>query len=174
MLAHDRRIAVRVLLQGRAQRRFSIIRQCTAQRIAHRHRNVAQPALMADAADGAAGHALIELGLAPGEQLEQGDVIEMMTDFKIGLAGELRVFVPGANQLAVITAVNAVADSLAELFGDRSWMLDSEIGNAAPRVELVGRDDRLGGADVDALMAGAAMFAGIAVGGQGQVGIELA
>ena len=53
-----------------------------------------------------------------------------------GAAGEL---VPGADGEAVVAAIDAVADRLAEFARDRPLVLDGQVGDAAPRVELVGR-----------------------------------
>jgi hypothetical protein len=53
-------------------------------------------------------------------------------------------------------------------------VLDGEIGDAAPGVETVGRDDGGSGADVDAGLAGAAVVGFRCVDRQGQVGIDFA
>ena len=47
---------------------------------------------------------------------------------------------------------------LAELVRDRPLVLDGQVGNAAPRIELVGRGEGVGRADVEAGAAGAAMI----------------
>jgi hypothetical protein len=66
-------------------------------------------------------------------------------------------FVPWADQLAVIAAENTVSDRFTELNRDGSVVFDGQITDAAPRVEPVGRDDRLCRADLDAARAGSAM-----------------
>jgi hypothetical protein len=53
-------------------------------------------------------------------------------------------------------------------------VLDREVGDAAARVELVGRDDRARRADVDAALAGAAMLADRRVAGEVERDEELA
>ncbi len=76
---------------------------------------------------------------------------------EIGFCGWFGKLVPGAEQLAIVATVDAVADGLAKLRRNCALQLDRQVGNAATRVELVGRDDRLGRADVDTGPAAAAM-----------------
>src|SRR5580692_10502763 len=71
-----------------------------------------------------------------------------------GGAGEL---VPRADQLAVVAAVDAIADGVAQLDRDRTRELDGEIGDAAPRIEPIGGDDGAGGAGRQTGAAGPAM-----------------
>ena len=56
--------------------------------------------------------------------------------------GEL---VPRAHGQAVVAAEHAVADGLAELGWDVALVLDRQVGDAAARIELVGRRERLVG-----------------------------
>ena len=58
---------------------------------------------------------------------------------EFGLAPGLRELVPRAHREAIVAAIDAVADRFAEFVRDRALVLDGEIGNAAPRIELVGR-----------------------------------
>ena len=69
----------------------------------------------------------------------------------------LRELVPGAHREAIVAAIDAVADGFAKFARDRALVLDGEIGDAAPRIELVGRGKRRRGADVEAGPARAAM-----------------
>ena len=57
--------------------------------------------------------------------------------------------------LAVITAIDAVAHRLPELARNMALVLNGQVGNAAACIELVGCDDGIGRADVDAGGAGA-------------------
>ena len=122
-----------------------------AGRITQGHGDVAQPAIVADTADGAALRALQESFLAPPEQLDQIRGIETVAWFKILFPGGLRKTVPRADQLAIVAAEYAVANLTAELFRNAGTELDGQIGNAAPRINGVGCDDGLGGANVNAL-----------------------
>ena len=69
--------------------------------------------------------------------------------------GELRLargfgkFVPRADREAIVAAIDAIADGFAEFARDMSLMLDGEIGNAAARIELIGRREGLGRTDVE-------------------------
>ncbi len=77
---------------------------------------------------------------------------------KLRLAPGLRELVPRADRQAIVAAIDAVADLLAELARDRALVLDGEIRNAAPRIEPVGRRERFGRADVETRAARAAMI----------------
>src|SRR5690606_3952455 len=129
---------------------------------------------MTDAPDGAAFRLPEKFLLAPREQVDQLGVVEALARREVVLGAELRELVPGAEQLAVVAAVDAVADGLAELERDRAGILDGEIGNAASRIEPVGRDDGLRGTDLHAAAARAAMGDFRFVGGQVEIGVQLA
>src|SRR5260221_2157355 len=128
-------------------------------RIAQSHGEVAQPALVADAPDRRALQALVELGLRPGKELDQSGAVEAVAHLEIGLGARLCEAVPRAYQLAVVAAIDAVADQRPQLLRDGALELDGEIGDAAARIELVGPGDRLRRADIDAALAGAAVLA---------------
>src|SRR5437870_1192658 len=150
MLAHERRWMIR----ARAQRRDDARR---GRRVAQGDRDVAQPPLMADAADGRAFEALIEFALGPREEAHEHRVVEVVAHREVGIVRGLRVLVPRTDDLAVVASIDAVAHERTQLFGDRPEVLDREIGDAAARVELVRSDDRARGADVDAALARAAV-----------------
>ena len=58
--------------------------------------------------------------------------------------------VPRADGEAIVAAIDAVADRLAEFVRDRPLMLDRQVGDAAPRIEPVGRREGVGRAGVQA------------------------
>src|SRR5688572_26062360 len=122
--------------------------------VAQPDREVAQPALVADAPDRRAVQPLVELGLGPGEELDQRRAIEAVPRLEIVLGAWLREPVPGTDQLAIVAAVHAVADKRAKLLRDRALVLDGEVRDAATGIELVRTPDRLRRADVDAALAG--------------------
>src|SRR5205823_12340295 len=103
-------------------------------------------------------HALVEFGLAPGEQLDQGGPVEPVPHRKILFPGNPREPVPWADRLAIVAAVDPVADQRTQLLGNRALVLDGQVRDAAPRVELVRSADGLGGAYVDAFLTGPAVF----------------
>src|SRR5258708_2416655 len=85
-----------------------------------------------------------------------------------------RELVPGADQLAIVAAVDAVADSFAKLDGNRFTQFDRQIRDTAPRVEFVGRDNRLRRTNLYTFDTGAAMIAGRRIDRQRQVDVKLA
>src|SRR5436190_8522379 len=145
-----------------------------ARRVAQADREVAQPALVADAPDRRAAQALVELGLRPAEELDQRRAVEAVAHLEVRLVARLREAVPGADELAIVAAVNPVANQRPQLYRDRAFVLDREIRDAAARVELVGPDDRLRWTDVDAAAAAAAMLLDRRIRRQRQVGVHLA
>ena len=66
--------------------------------------------------------------------------------------------VPRADRQAIVAAIDAISDRFAEFARDRSLVFDGEVGNAAPRIELVGRGEGGGRADVEASPARAAVI----------------
>src|SRR5688572_16430550 len=107
-----------------AQRRQNLRR---ARRIAQADGEVAQPAPVGDAADGGAAHALVELRLAPAEQLDQGSRIEAVARAEIVLAAGPGEAVPRADDLAVVASVHAVADERPQLLRDGALVLYGEV-----------------------------------------------
>src|SRR5687768_7844318 len=162
--------------------RGGMVRACTQRsdyfrrrgRVAEAHGEVAQPALVADAADRRAAQALVELRLGPGEELHQRGAIEAVARGEVRFAARAGKAVPRAHQLAVVAAVYAVADERAQRFRDGALVLDGEIGDAAPGLELVRAADCLRRADVDAPLAGAAAVLLLGVERQRQVAQDFA
>src|SRR5262249_60426701 len=76
---------------------------------------------------------------------------------ELRLAANLRVFVPGAHREAVVAAVDAVTHEGTQLAWDRALVLDGEVGDAAPRIEAVGRGECRGRAHVEAGAAASAV-----------------
>src|SRR5579863_1996915 len=84
-------------------------------RVPQRHGDIARPALVSDAMDGRAAHALEELMLAPGEKLGQPGAIELVADLEVRMGRRARELVPRTHQLAVIAAVDAIAERTAQI-----------------------------------------------------------
>src|SRR5262249_28601887 len=78
---------------------------------------------------------------------------------KIGLVRGAGKFVPRADREAVVAAIDAVTDQRTQFKGDHPLVLDRQIRNAAPSIELVRRRESPRWADVEAGRAGAAMVA---------------
>src|SRR5690349_7943927 len=66
-----------------------------------------------------------------------------MTWMKIRFLCEFRKFIPRANELAIITTINAIPDQWSQFNGDAALKFNGEIRNTAPRIELVWCNDRL-------------------------------
>src|SRR5690349_318157 len=95
-----------------------------ARRITQAHREVAQPPLVADAPDGRAAQALVEVFLRPREELDQRRAIQAIAHLEVFFRRWLRKAVPRADELAIVAAVDAVADERAQLFRNRALVLD--------------------------------------------------
>src|SRR5680860_347472 len=80
--------------------------------------------------------------------------------YKRQLPGWLGKAVPGAHQLAVVTAVYTVAHQGATVLGDAAPQFDGQIGNAAPGIYRKRRNNGLGRAYVDALYTRTAVLTG--------------
>ena len=91
-----------------------------------------------------------ECGVVEPRELGQRGRAQLVARGKLRLAPRLRELVPGADRQAIVAAIDAVADRFAEFVRDRSLVLDREIGDAAPRIELVGRGERRRRTDVEA------------------------
>ncbi len=118
--------------------------------VAKGYRQIAAPALIADAADWAPLGMFEELGLAPAPQRQQGWPMQAGAGAEIGLRAGICVAVPRADELAVVAAVDAVAHQGSELFRNRAVVLDGEIGDAAATIHHIGSHNGASGADVDA------------------------
>src|SRR6266850_7224076 len=86
-----------------------------AGRIPQADGEVAQPPLVADAADRRAAQALVELSLRPAEELDQRGAVEAVSRLEVGLGRRFGEAFPGADELAVVAAVDAVADQRPQL-----------------------------------------------------------
>ena len=74
------------------------------------------------------------------------------------LACHARERVPRANGQAIVTAIDAVAHRLAEFVRNMAFVLDRQIRNAAPRIDLIGRGERARGTHIETSAAGAAVI----------------
>ena len=88
-----------------------------------------------------------------------------------GVDGEL---VPRAGRKAIVAAIDAIAKQRPQFLIDRAAMLDRQVGNAAPRIQLERRRKGPGGAGVQTGGAAAAVVALGRVGRQVQRGEDRA
>src|SRR5437879_3667868 len=103
MLAHE----CRKILCSRIERREHALALGS---IAESHGEIAEPALVADPQDCAAGHALSKFVFGPREKVNKLCAIQTVTHLEIRLRRELRVAVPRANELTIVAAEDSVAD----------------------------------------------------------------
>ena len=143
----------RWVLKARLQRRSNIFRWCS---VAQRDGNVSQPTLVSDASDGATGKVLLEFLRIPRKKIDKFRRIQPLTHRKIGVA-EVSKTIPRAADLAVVAAVDSIANEGAQFKRNRAVKFNGQIGNAAPCVDLVGCDDGSSWAGLDAAGAGAAV-----------------
>src|SRR5580693_2760856 len=68
-------------------------------------------------------------------------MIQSMPDRKILLRRGPRELIPRTDQLAVIASVNAIADRAAKFLRNTAGQLNGQVGDAAARIETIGRDD---------------------------------
>src|SRR5687767_15561317 len=101
-------------------------------------------------------------------------MVQAIPHRKIRFPRDLRKPVPRADDLAIVAAVHPVTDQRPQLLRDGGLVLDGQVGDAAPRVELVGPADGLGGAYLDAPLAGSTMIFFRDVTRQRQVAVHLA
>src|SRR5688500_18400947 len=82
----------------------------TGRRITERHRNIAQPSFVPDTANHRTDMPVIELRFVPCKQLDQRGAIESVAYIEVGQLGRTCKLVPWANELAIVAAINAIAD----------------------------------------------------------------
>src|SRR5262245_138709 len=158
---------VRACTQGLDYRRRS-------GRVAKPDGEVAQPALVADAADRRALQALLELAFRPAEELHEARAVEAVAGLEIALAARPGESVPRADELAVVAAVDEVADERPQILGNCALVREGEVRDAATRVELVRSADGLRGAHVDAARARPTSIFLLGIDGKRQVAVSLA
>ena len=115
-----------------------------------------------------------KLRLAPSEYLDERRAVETVPYLEVLLYAGAGEFVPRTHELAIVAAVDAVADGVAQLERNRARKLDGEIGDAAPRIQSIGRDDGARGAGRQARTAGSAVRCARLIHRQREAQIDLA
>ena len=129
-------------------------------RIADRDHHIAQESRMADSLDRTAGEPGAKTRIVEARKLGERRRLEIVAGGELRLASSGSELVPRADREAIVAAVDPIADTPRET-PRANWplVLDREVGNAAPRVELIGAGKGRGRADVEAGAAGSAMIA---------------
>ncbi len=136
--------------------------------------HIANEALPAGTLDRTAGEERPERRLIEAGELGERGRVEIGARSEFRFPPDAREFVPGADGETIVAAVDPIADRGSKLMGDRTLVLDREIGDAAARVEPVGRGERPRRAGVEAGAALTAMVRFGRVGRQVEVGQDRA
>ena len=163
MLAHQ----CRWVLGTRSQRCNCLLAR---RGIAQAHRDITQPALVANTPNGRAFGVGQKLFLGPCEKRYKRFGVESVARREVLLGRHLGELIPWTHQLAVIAAKYPIAHRRPKFFGYSGAQLDSEIRDALTRVELIRRDECIGRAHVETGVAGAAVRVVGGVDGQRQIG----
>src|SRR5258706_1187622 len=166
VLAHDGILVPRQRFQDRPPRPVA--------RVAQGHREPPQEAAALGPLHRTAPEALPERGLVEAGQLLQRRGVESRTRLEGRATLTEALAVPGTDVLADVAAEDVAAEPLAPVFRDSALDLDGQVADAARGVEDVRRGECLGGARLEAGRAAAAHVGPWPVGGQLQVGHDLA
>ncbi len=149
---------------------------CVVRSVAERDRDVASPVAVARSTQGHAFGFRQVLRLAPAEELDQLRLVEAVSRNEVRFRAHLRVAVPGAYQLAVVAAEDAIAHQRTQFERYGTVMLDGQVGDAAACIELIGTNEGVRRADIEAGPAAAAVIARrfAFVRRQRQIGVNLA
>ena len=128
--------------------------------IAEHHADIAQEGGAFDALDRALAKQLAELVIGQGEEVAKLPIEDGLTGLEGGFVRELGKAVPRTGGETVVSAIQAIADGLAELDGDAALVLDGQIGNAAPCVHAMRGGDRIRGTGIHTACALAAQVFG--------------
>src|ERR1700722_14722422 len=127
-------------------------------RIADRDQDIADEPVAADALDRRFCKSCAKRRVIKAREFRKSRRTQIVARSEFGFAPGLREFVPWADREAIVAAIDAVADGFPKFVRDRAFVFDGEIGNATPRIELVGRWKRRGRADIETGPARAAMI----------------
>ena len=137
---------------------FDGLGECRVAAIACGDEAISDHPLDADPLDRGAGEERAECSVVQGQQVGQRrrDQFWPRQERPVGL-GSVGEPVPRTDCETIVAPVDAVADRFPVAMVDRSLMLDGEVGNAAPGIELAGGGDCAGRTGVDAALAIAAV-----------------
>ena len=125
---------IRVLLQPP-----HLIKECRITAIAHGIEHIAHKAVAANALDRTAREERPKSSIVKRRQLRQTRRNKLVTRVIAHLARLNREFVPRTSRKAVITAIDTVSEEWAQLMIHRPMMLNRQIRDTAPCVDLVRR-----------------------------------
>ena len=94
---------------------------------------------MADALDRTAGEMSAETRLVEPGEIGERRRREIGARAQLRLTAEAGEFVPRADGETIVAAIDAIAHRRAKLGRDMALVLDRQVGNAAARIETIGR-----------------------------------
>ena len=124
--------------------------------IADRDQHIAHKAITGDALDRRAAEQFAKRRIVQRGEIGKPRRAQLRPRREGDFARSLREFVPGTDRQTVVAAVDAIADGAAEFLGDVVLVLDREIGNSEPRIDLVRRGKGIRRTDIQAVGTGAA------------------
>ena len=142
---------------GRGERRNGRRNKAFVPAVADRDQHIAQEAGVAHALDRAAREHGAKPGVVERGEVGQRGAVQLGARGQFRLMSRCREFVPGTDGEAIVAAIDPIADRGAEFSWDRAFALNGQIGDAAARIQLIGRGKGAGRADVETGAAGAAM-----------------
>ena len=89
--------------------------------------------------------------------MQQRGTVKAVADVKIFFLCGTGKTVPGADQLAVIAAIDPVAEQRAQRFRYGVAQFNGQVGDAQAGIQFVRPEDRAGRTDIDAGLAAAAV-----------------
>src|SRR5215469_113567 len=131
---------------GIVSRTFRHRNQVAIAAVSNRYERIASQTSPLRALNGRASEPLAEFFLGDFGQPVERRIYQTLARLEFRGIGRRSFPVPGADILADITAKNLMSQIFAELFGNRSPLLNREIGNAPGGIKLVRRHEGVGGA----------------------------
>lgn len=128
--------------------------------VAQSHGDIATPSLIAGSSDSRAFSSTQKLRLVPAEQGKQRTGVEAIAGIEVCNSADLSKLIPGTEQLAVITAKDAIPHGCSKFNGNATSMLYRQVSDAASGIQLIGCDDGGRRADIQAPSTGTTVVAG--------------
>src|SRR5262249_31968969 len=132
--------------------------QCLIAGVGGGDQHIADESVAAGALDWRAAEAGAERCLVELEQFRKRRIVALRPDREPWLVRDAGELGPGAYGQKIVAAEDAVAHGRAELRRDVPFMLDGEVGDAGPRIELIWRQKRIGRTHFEAAPARTAMI----------------
>src|SRR5712691_6618899 len=127
--------------------------------IADRDQHITDKTRTADTLDRALGEQSAERGIVEPGKFGKLRRAQHFARGEFYFAAGDRKFVPWTDREAIVAAIDAIADQRTQFAWDLPFVLDGEVGDAAPRIETIRRGKRCRRADIQASATLAAVIA---------------